>query len=68
MFPTHFASIATLYAALTGRKAVPVRAVELIRPGLGLGTVILTLTLTLALALTLTLTLALTLARCAQSS
>eukprot|EP00964_Phaeocystis_antarctica_P102848 scaffold68151_cov55-Phaeocystis_antarctica.AAC.2 len=33
MFPTHFASIATLYAALTGRKAVPVRAVELTRPG-----------------------------------
>ena len=66
MFPTHFASIATLYGALTGRKAVPVRAVELIRPGLGSGT--LTLTLTLALALTLTLTLALTLARCAQSS
>ena len=66
MFPTHFASIAALYAALTGRKAVPVRAVELIRPGLGLGA--LTLTLALALALTLTLTLALTLARCAQSS
>ena len=66
MFPTHFASIATLYAALTGRKAVPVRAVELIRPGLGLGA--LTLTLALALALTLTLTRALTLARCAQSS
>ena len=66
MFPTHFASIATLYAALTGRKAVPVRAVELIRPGLGFGP--LTLTLTLTLARTLTLTLALTLARCAQSS
>ena len=66
MFPTHFASIATLYAALTGRKAVPVRAVELIRPGLGLGA--LTLTPALALALTLTLTLALTLARCAQPS
>jgi len=26
MFPTHFASIATLYTALTGRKALPVRA------------------------------------------
>ena len=26
MFPTHFASIATLYSALTGRTAVPVRS------------------------------------------
>ena len=26
MFPTHFASIAALYAALTGRTAVPVRS------------------------------------------
>jgi len=26
MFPTHFASIAILYTALTGRKALPVRA------------------------------------------
>ena len=66
MFPTHFASIATLYAALTGRKAVPVRAVELMRPGLGLGT--LPLPPTHTLTRTLTLTLPLTLARCAQSS
>ena len=66
MFPTHFASIATLYAALTGRKAVPVRAVELTRPGLGFGALALALTLTLTHTLTLTLTL--TLARCAQSS
>ena len=56
MFPTHFASIATLYAALTGREAVPVRAVELTRPGLGLGALALALTLTHTLTLTLTLT------------
>lgn len=28
MFPTHFASLAALYAALTGRAAVPVRAAQ----------------------------------------